>query len=625
MLLIIAGIFLVLTLVFIYVFTNKGNVSNLPPNAKLPPVVTTNVPIVGGLVSFLQDPLGAVANARKKYGNVFTINMFHIRSTFLIGSEAHKAFFEAMDDELDQAPCYRFMIPVFGKGVVYDAPLKKRRQQMRFLGGSLRPSELKRYPGIIGKEAYNFFHKFCHKSEQVNGSKTIDLLPTMADLTILTASATLHGPEVRKHLYKDVSRLFAELDKGISPLSILFPYAPTPAHRGRDHAHKGMIDLFSKVIRERRLKQAEEGTKAKKGVDMLQKLIDSKYKDGTQVPDHEIAGLLISALFAGQHTSSITLTWTLLFLLSDKKNGGKWLDKVLHELKEVEAVPGNFAKGIITHEEVFKMDILHACIKEALRLFPPLIFLMRQVVNKPLNVCGYVVPVGYNVWVSNAVAQRLPEVFENPDVYDPSRWLNFDIRKLPPYSFIGFGAGIHTCMGESFAFMQLRTILSVVLSMFDLEMLGKLPPASYEAMVVMPHGPNMIRFIPKNSDNNNNGKAASSNNIDVTEQSTKVSSRKSANTKEGNADIGARTLNQDISKTYSKKEIAKHNNRDDLWIIVKGKVYDVTTYLPVHQGGDAILKWGGKDATKGVYGPQHPTTVPKLLERYYIGEVHKDD
>ena len=124
MLLIIAGIFLVLTLVFIYVFTNKGNVSNLPPNAKLPPVVTTNVPIVGGLVSFLQDPLGAVANARKKYGNVFTINMFHIRSTFLIGSEAHKAFFEAMDDELDQAPCYRFMIPVFGKGVVYDAPLK---------------------------------------------------------------------------------------------------------------------------------------------------------------------------------------------------------------------------------------------------------------------------------------------------------------------------------------------------------------------------------------------------------------------------------------------------------------------------------------------------------------------
>ena len=47
--------------------------------------------------------------------------------------------------------------------------------------------------------------------------------------------------------------------------------------------------------------------------------MDSTYKDGTPVPEHEIAGLLISALFAGQHTSSITVTWTLLFLLSDKK------------------------------------------------------------------------------------------------------------------------------------------------------------------------------------------------------------------------------------------------------------------------------------------------------------------
>ena len=106
-----------------------------------------------------------------------------------------------------------------------------------------------------------------------------------------------------------------------------------------------------------------------------------------------------------------------------------------------------------SHEEVFKMDILHACIKEALRLFPPLIFLMRRVVNKPLDVCGYTVPVGYNVWVSNAVAQRLPEVFENPDVYDPSRWLNFDIQ-LPLYihlldlvleSIHAWGSPLHSC------------------------------------------------------------------------------------------------------------------------------------------------------------------------------------
>ena len=53
-------------------------------------------------------------------------------------------------------------------------------------------------------------------------------------------------------------------------------------------------------------------------------------------------------------------------------------------------------------------------------------------------------------------------------------------------------------------------------------------------------------------------------------------------------------------------------------------VYDVTTYLPVHQGGDALLKWAGKDATVAVSGPQHPSTVWRLLSRYKIGIIQED-
>ena len=73
------------------------------------------------------------------------------------------------------------------------------------------------------------------------------------------------------------------------------------------------------------------------------------------------------------------------------------------------------------------------------------------------------------------------------------------------------------------------------------------------------------------------------------------------------------------------KEIAKHDTKDDLWIVVEVEgirgVYDVTTYLPVHQGGDALLTWGGMDATTAVSGPQHPSTVWRLLSRYKIGVV----
>ena len=85
----------------------------------------------------------------------------------------------------------------------------------------------------------------------------------------------------------------------------------------RDAAHNEMIELFSKVINARRASgQAPEGS-----IDMLQKLIDAEYKEGGKLPASEIAGLLIAALFAGQHTSSITSSWTLMFLLEDRKKG----------------------------------------------------------------------------------------------------------------------------------------------------------------------------------------------------------------------------------------------------------------------------------------------------------------
>ena len=76
---------------------------------------------------------------------------------------------------------------------------------------------------------------------------------------------------------------------------------------------------------------------------------------------------------------------------------------------------------------------------------------------------------------------------------------------------------------------------------------------------------------------------------------------------------------------FTMSEVAKHNTKTDLWIAVKVDgvlgVYEVTNYLPIHQGGDALLKWGGQDATAAVSGPQHPSTVWRLLSRYKIGEV----
>ncbi|XP_062090903.1 cytochrome B5-like protein [Humulus lupulus] len=75
------------------------------------------------------------------------------------------------------------------------------------------------------------------------------------------------------------------------------------------------------------------------------------------------------------------------------------------------------------------------------------------------------------------------------------------------------------------------------------------------------------------------------------------------------------------AKVYSKAEISLHNKRTDCWIIIKDKVYDVTSYVEEHPGGDAILAHAGDDSTEGFYGPQHATRVFDMIDDFYIGNL----
>ncbi|EEF48168.1 cytochrome B5-like protein [Ricinus communis] len=77
------------------------------------------------------------------------------------------------------------------------------------------------------------------------------------------------------------------------------------------------------------------------------------------------------------------------------------------------------------------------------------------------------------------------------------------------------------------------------------------------------------------------------------------------------------------SKLYSKSEVSVHDKRTDCWIIIKGKVYDVTSYVEVHPGGDAILGHAGGDATEGFYGPQHASLVFDMVDEFYIGDLEQ--
>ncbi|XVE92705.1 hypothetical protein REPUB_Repub01dG0122700 [Reevesia pubescens] len=444
---------------------------------RVPPVVKT-WPLIGGLLRFMKGPIVMLREEYPKLGNVFTLHLFNKKITFLIGPEVSAHFFKASESDLSQQEVYRFNVPTFGPGVVFDVDYSIRQEQFRFFTEALRVNKLKGYVDQMVTEAEDYFSKWGDSGE-------VDLKYELEHLIILTASRCLLGREVRDKLFDDVSSLFHDLDNGMLPISVIFPYLPIPAHHRRDRARKKLAEIFANIIASRKSACKSEN-------DMLQCFIESKYKDGRPTTESEVTGLLIAALFAGQHTSSITSAWTGAYLLRHKQ----FLSVVLEEQNQLMQKHGSK----VDHDILSEMDTLYRCIKEALRLHPPLIMLLRSSHSdfsvKTRDGKEYDIPKGHIVATSPAFANRLPYIYKDPDTYDPDRFSvgREEDKAAGAFSYISFGGGRHGCLGEPFAYLQIKAIWSHLLRNFELELVSPFPEIDWNAMVVGVKGKVMVRY-----------------------------------------------------------------------------------------------------------------------------------
>jgi len=430
-------------------------------------------------------PLTLIRAGYDQCGDVFRLRLLNQNVTMMIGPRAQAFFFGATDSQLSQKEVYQFTVPVFGRNIVYDAPPKVMMQQLKFVNRGLNQINMAAHCEKIVKEATEYFAQLGEEGE-------LDLMKFLSELIILTASRCLLGHEIREHVHAEFASLYQDLSDGMNHLTYFWPKAPTPRHRARDRARAKIASIFGKVIEERRRTGVQHD-------DFLQVLVDAQYTDGSQATTDEIVGLLLAALFAGQHTSNITSTWLGLNVLDRDRKGdnpnGPLLPKLLQEQKEVMTK----YNGEINLDSLAEMDLLHACMKETLRLFPPLILLMRKCLEPMLytNKEGkeIIIPKGDIVAVSPPVGHRLESVWTDPLRFEPERFgpgREEDAREKS--SFCAFGGGRHGCLGERFGFLQVKTIWSLLFRHFEWEMIAPLPERDFSAIVVGPQMPCMIKY-----------------------------------------------------------------------------------------------------------------------------------
>ena len=393
------------------------------------------------------------------------------RVVMLYGEEAQEAFFRAPDEQLDQAEAYPFMLPIFGKGVVFDATPEQRKEALR--NQSLRDKMMRGHAEVIARETERMIEGWSASGE-------VDLLDFFAELTLYTSSACLLGSSFREELTPEFPGLFHDLEKGTDALAYVNPHLPIPSFRKRDRARRLLVERIQGIL-DRRASSAD-GPR-----DLISILTQLRDEDGRpRYGADQITGMFISMMFAGHHTTSGTAAWTLIELLRHP-----------HVMKGVvEELDALYADGReVSHQALREIPELECSLKVTLRLHPPLVLLMRKVMRE-FEYGAYRVEPGALLGVSPAISNRMPEHFPEPDRFDPQRYKPGREEDKRQFAWLPFGAGRHRCVGATFAMVQLKTIFSVLLNRYDFELAQA--PASYRndlsKMVIQIARPCRVRY-----------------------------------------------------------------------------------------------------------------------------------
>ena len=421
-------------------------------------------------MAFVKDTIGLLQRTYDECGRVGRFQLFGKDMILFTGPEAHEALFRLPDDVLSPNAAYKMMVPVFGEGVAYGAEPARMAEQMHMLYPALRNARMRTYTEIVARETLDIVEGWGEQGE-------IEATAFFGMLTNFTSSSCLLGTEFRNEMSEEFAKVYYDLERGIVAWGYIHPYLPIPAFRRRDRARARLGEMVSEIVEKRR-------RSGYRGEDFLQTLMDSTYSDGSKLSDHEITGMLVAAMFAGHHTSSVTTAWTLIELLRHPR----FLEEVKGEIRARYA--GSEAYDFQSLRDLEKTE---GAVKEALRIHPPLFILLRAALQD-CEILGYRVKKGNWVAVSPMVAHRDGTVFENPLEFDPDRYLPPREEDRRPFAYISFGGGRHKCLGNAFAILQIKTIIAVLLNRYDFELLGDPIETDFQGLVLGPKPPIRIRY-----------------------------------------------------------------------------------------------------------------------------------
>ncbi|XP_055947672.1 cytochrome P450 4V2-like isoform X2 [Argiope bruennichi] len=379
--------------------------------------------------------------------------------------------------EIKKAWFYKFIEPWLGRGVLtsYDEKWKIRR---KLLTPALHFSVLKEYLPIRNKHGRIIRDNLSTSTEE----EFINIYPLMgrSSFNIISECAFDKESQTKSQdlylskIHELTSSVFERIHRSLHWID--FIYYRSSAGKAFSKALEVTRDLTNKIIFQKIKERKENKQNAipvnedslhKHTQSQLQKsafmdLLVEEHLKNNSLSENDIRQEVDSFVFAGHDTTSVTMSWCLWMI-----GLHPWIQDKIHE--ELDIIFGEDDRES-TVEDLNNMKYLECVVKETMRLYPPVPIIAREIRND-IQYGKYTIPKDSTCVVYAYVLHRDPDVFPDPERFDPERFTAENSAGRNPFAYVPFSAGPRNCLGQRFAMLEIKILLSSILRRYKMRSL----------------------------------------------------------------------------------------------------------------------------------------------------------
>ncbi|WP_244501306.1 cytochrome P450 [Streptomyces sp. TP-A0874] len=430
------------------------------------------IPLLGHTWPLLRDPLGFLKSLRET-GDLVRIEVGTLPVYMAVSAQMVQEVMVRQARSFEKGRLYDRVQKLVGQGLA-TASGEVHRRHRRLVQPVFHHQRIAGYAEVMSKRAWEL-------SESWSPGQEIAVDQVMGQLAIEILAETMFSADIGRPAVEAVRRdlpviLKNMLIRAASPK--ILDRVPIRPNRDFDRAADSMRQVIDEVIANTRRSGQQPGQ-----ADLLSLLLDARDADtGEALTDAEVRDELTTMLFAGTETTASTLSWSLHEI-------ARHPDVEKQVRAEIDEVVGSRP---VTAEDIPRLPTIRRVLDEVIRLHGVTLVMRRTL--EPVELGGYHLPAGAEIGISLYAMHRSPDLYDDPDRFDPDRWLPERRAAVPREAFVPFGAGARKCVGDAFSWTEATIVLATILARWSLEPApGHTPREAASAMAHPDHVPMVIR------------------------------------------------------------------------------------------------------------------------------------